>query len=144
MTNASQLDRFLCVDVKPNQIVHLPVSILLNDVHSLMVCHKIFELLTERNSPQTQIARFQTVLGQKTIAAFHNRPVTTAKSDEPDFGMRILINNGSGNTSPSRLILTRQPVHVLDVIVWALTILTGLIVSASPIEVGGQRMGITG
>ena len=105
-----------------------------------MALDKLDQFRRERISFQAQIAGRDIVLGQQLIATFRHGVVRCAARHETNFRGCVVMDCRRRNMLAHGLELVRQPVHVVDVIVFALGILGTLVVAAAAREISAGRV----
>src|SRR5262245_21068738 len=119
MACMAKLGNRFSLDIQAKQAAHLPVTVLLDDIDSIVTLNEVLYAWTERNGPQSQVTGLQLVLSQKPVTALHHSPVAAAVSDEPDSCIGVLVDHGTGHSLAGSFILAVQTVHIVDIIVRA-------------------------
>ena len=128
MQHAAQTGDALGRAIEPHQPEHLRVTVLLDDIDPRVAIEELVELGRERVGAQPQIARPQAELAVELGTALIDRPVARAVTDDADFRLRLVPDIRLRDVLPRRLELAPQAVHVVDVVVRPLAVLTLLVV----------------
>src|SRR5262249_38732728 len=113
---------------------------LFHDVNALVFLYKLVHISIERKSPQPEIIRTGLVLLRKLIPALAHRIVAGSESNNSDLRSAVRNRLRLWHQAARRFELTRQPLHVVLIIVRPLAVLGLLVVSAAACKVSGRRM----
>src|SRR4051812_12288498 len=130
--------------IHPEQRQHLRVPVLLDDVHPIVSRDERGDGVRKRIGAQPQVRRRDACLLAELVAALEQRPVARAEGDQAHARSLDAIDLGLRDEAFRRLELALEPVHVLHVVVGALTVLTAGVVAGSAGKVrwrlgAGQR-----
>ena len=120
---------------EPNQIAHLAIAILLDDVHAIVIGDEALHIIREWERSKAKIARLDVALAPKLMTRFLEREISGAKGDESDLCPSAHINDRLRNEFARGLVLFRQPVDRRFVVFGTLRVARHRIVARTSCEV---------
>src|SRR5690606_21105169 len=128
---------------QPDQVRHLTVTILLDDIDSFALIDEILQLTRQGKRANAKVMRCEAIfLRQLVLTLFYGSICRTVCYD-PDPGLLCKSNLRSGHHFSRRLMLPCQAIHQSLIIFRALGIAGLVIVAASTSEIRRQRVSCT-
>src|SRR5688572_9943318 len=135
VADAAQSRRQRRIAFHRQQLEHLAVAVLVDDVHALVLPDELLDGRRERERAQAQIRRVEAAFFLQLIAGLLHRKVARAIRDDADLGALYGLDDRLRHVRPGRLGLLAQAIHVGDVVVGPLAVLRHRVVAGSAREV---------
>src|ERR1700756_617927 len=140
VTDAAQACNQLRPDVELQQAQHLRITVLLDNVHALVLLDERVHFAGEGVSAQAQVVGLEVVFLLQLVAALDECPVRCSVGDDADFRLARGNHFRPRNEGARRFKLPIDALHVALEVVGPFAVLRLFVVAAAAREVRGRRM----